>query len=202
MENEVKSGKKRDEILEIIVVVLLGITALLTAWASWVGSLHGGNQAGNYAKSNNLSADGHARWNQAIQELSSDMQLWNTISQLRIDYAYAESQKDTQEMERYEWKLNQIYADNVSDELMAAIDWADEQKEYASPFEKEGFVDSYYADAQAVLDEAQEILEQGEADNTHGDAFGLVLFCFFWVSAVHLTVQITKPLLLLSVLLD
>lgn len=58
--------------------------------------------------------------------------------------------------------------------ILRAIEWADEQEEYASPFEMEGYVDSYFADAQAVLDEAQATLEQGQLDNAHGDAFGLV----------------------------
>ena len=30
--------------IEIITVILLGITALLTAWASYAGSIHGGSQ--------------------------------------------------------------------------------------------------------------------------------------------------------------
>lgn len=174
MAEKVKNKRSRDEILEIIVVVLLGVTALLTAWATWIGSLHGGNQATNYTKSNNIAADGNSRWNQAAQELSEDMSLWNTISELRIEYNFAEEKKDSAEMERCEWKLNQIYNDSVSEELSKAIDWADKQEEYASPFEMEGFVDSYFADAQAVLDEAQTVLEQGQADNAHGDAYGLV----------------------------
>ena len=43
---EVKTeGKKSflsENALEVITVILLGITALLTAWASYVGSIHGG----------------------------------------------------------------------------------------------------------------------------------------------------------------
>lgn len=174
MAEKVKSKRSRDEILEIIVVVLLGVTALLTAWATWIGSLHGGNQATNYTKSNNIAADGNARWNQAAQELSEDMSLWNTISELRIEYSFSEEKQDAAEMERCDWKLNQLYNDSVSEELSKAIDWADKQEEYASPFEMEGFVDSYFADAQAVLDEAQAVLEEGQADNAHGDAYGLV----------------------------
>ena len=113
-------------------------------------------------------------WNQAAQDLTADMQLWNTISELRIEYSFAKEKGDAAEMERIDWKLEQIYADNVSEELQAAIDWADGQEEYASPFDMEGYTDSYFADAQAVLDEAQETLEQGQKDNAHGDAFGLV----------------------------
>lgn len=54
MENENKTvdtvTKKKpdmDKITELVIVIMLGITALLTAWASWIGSLHGGNQATN-----------------------------------------------------------------------------------------------------------------------------------------------------------
>ncbi len=57
------------------------------------------------------------------------------------------------DIERYEWKLDQVMADNVYDEFSAAIDWADAQTEYASPFEMEGYVDSYYTDAAAMYNE-------------------------------------------------
>ena len=39
--------------IEVITAIFLGVTALLTAWATWIGSLHGGNQATNFTKSNN-----------------------------------------------------------------------------------------------------------------------------------------------------
>lgn len=44
-------------------------------------------------------------------------------------------------------------ADNVSDELAAAIEWADAQPDYASPFDKEGFIESYYTEANEKHDE-------------------------------------------------
>lgn len=174
MENVVKGKRSKDDILEIVVVVLLGIVALLTAWATWIGSLHGGNQATNYTKSNNMAADGNAGGTRRCQDLSADMVLWNSITETRIDYAFAEGKGDKVEMERAQWKLDQLAADSVSEGLRAAIDWADAQEEYTSPFAKEGFVESYFADAQAVLDEAQTMLEQGQKDNADGDSFGLV----------------------------
>lgn len=61
-EEEKEKKKKREDLVELFVVVMLGITALLTAWASWIGSLHGGNQATNYATSNNLAAEGNAEY--------------------------------------------------------------------------------------------------------------------------------------------
>lgn len=174
MSEKMKVKKTKEEILEILVVILLGVTAVLTAWASWIGSLHGGNQATNYTKSNNISADGNARWNEASQLLAQDMRLWDQISSLQIDLAFAQEKENVLEVERINWMLEKLYADNVSDSLDEAITWAGEQEQYVSPFAMEGFIDSYYSDAQTVLLEADKVLEQGQKDNQDGDAFGLV----------------------------
>ncbi len=160
--------------LEIIVVILLGITAIFTAWASWIGSLHGGNQATNYTESNNLSAEGNSVYNEAAQNYMQDMMTWNTIAQLRIDYAFAEEKGDQDEMDRIEYLLDQIIGDNCTPEFPAAIEWADAQEDYVTPFEKEGFYESYFESAYEVIDEGKEKLEQGKKDNANGDAFNLV----------------------------
>ena len=59
--------------IEIIVAILLGATALLTVWATWIGSLHGGNQSTNYTKSNNIAAEGNSEYNAGVQLYLSDM---------------------------------------------------------------------------------------------------------------------------------
>lgn len=171
---EGKPKKSRDEIMEIIVVVLLGLVTLLTAWATWIGSLHGGNQATNYTKSNNIAADGNSRWNQASQDLLSDMQLVNRINDLRIELTYAEENGDAEEAEKCQWKIDEIIGNSASEELVEAMQWADAQEEYATPFDMEGFTESYFEDAEAVLAEADEVLKQGQKDNASGDAYGLV----------------------------
>lgn len=190
MQPHKKEKKAPDEILEIVIVILLGITALLTAWASWVGALHGGNQATNYTQSNNVAADGNARWNQAAQLLAEDMTLWNEISGLQIDLSFAQEKGNLVEAERLQWRLDNLYADNVSPELESAITWAGEQVEYASPFEMEGLVESYFEDASLVLDEAETILQAGQEDNKNGDAFGLVTVIY---SMVLFLLGITGP---------
>lgn len=49
-----------------------------------------------------------------------------------------------------------------------------EQGEDTSPFDKEGFTDSYFTDAKETIVEADKLLERGKKDNANGDAFGLV----------------------------
>ena len=136
-ENEKKEVKKAEEKkpfmafldenkLEIVTVILLGITALLTAWASYVGSIHGGNQATNYATSNNLSSDGNAMYNSAVQTLTQDMNVWNTILDYEIEIMYADSINDQNEVEAYVWKLQWFCMDNLSEDMAAIIGYDQE----------------------------------------------------------------------------
>ena len=158
---------------ELLIAILLGISAVLTAWAAWQGSLYDGNQAQAYTEGNATLADGNERWNEASQTVAQDLDTWNQISSLQVDLAYAEYFGDTDTAEAAQYKIDMIMY-SVSDELTAAIDWANEQEEYATPFEMEGFIDSYYADAQAVMDKGYAQIEDGNTANQLGDKQGLV----------------------------
>ena len=168
---------EKENFIELLVVILLGVTALLTAWASWVGSLHGGNQATNYAKSNNLASEGNSEYNSGIQFLMQDMLLVNEISSLLIDQHFAEQRRDRTAYDNLEWKIEQL-SSNMSEELAEAFDWSIEQSELTnenvSPFDNEEFVSTYFVTANELLEEAAEVLEAGEKDGANADAYGLV----------------------------
>ncbi|MGN0680116.1 MAG: hypothetical protein ACI4JS_10675 [Oscillospiraceae bacterium] len=183
---EVKKRSKED-ILEIIIAIFLGVTALATAWASWIGSLHGGNMSTNYTKSNNLAADGNARWNEASQSLMQDMQVWNMISDYQVEILYANDTDNADKMYENAYKIQFICADNLTEEMAALIgynfdfdadaiiDWViNGEQSTVSPFSDEDFINSYYEDAQAVLEESEAVLAEGQSDNTKGDTFNLV----------------------------
>jgi hypothetical protein len=169
---------RRNYILEVLIVVMLGITALLTAWASWQDALHSGNQASNYTQSNNLAAEGNSEYNAGVQTLMQDMLAYNEYNSMNIDYTFAEESGNALEMERLEWKLDEFATASISPELMQAIEWAWDQSDNGgqtvSPFDQEGFTDSYFTAANDLLAQSQEKLSEGEADNKRADSFGLV----------------------------
>ena len=191
------NGKKvffTEERLEMFIAIFLGITALLTAWATWIGSLHGGNQATNYTTSNNIAAEGNSMWNEASQQYMQDLIVWNSIVDYQTELEIAEMEGDTAKADIISAKIDLLIYDSCSDEFAEAIEWAFAQEEWASPFDKEGFMDSYYADAQAVLDESQEYLAQGQEDNSNGDRFGLVTVIYSLVLFLLGIVGIFKKL--------
>lgn len=182
-----KVKRSKEDILEIIIALFLGITALATAWASWIGSLHGGNMSTNYTRSNNIAADGNARWNEASQSLMRDMQIWNQISDYEVEILYANEINNMDQAYESAYKIMYICADNLSEEMAALIgyqfdfdaddiiDWVSNSEEStSSPFGDEEFVESYYTDAREILAESEAILAEGQSDNTKGDTFNLV----------------------------
>lgn len=171
-------SEKFSSILELIIVVLLGITAVLTAYASWQASLYDGNQASSYTKSTSTLGEANSLYNEAYQFIAQDMATWNQITDLRTDLAYAQDKNDTVEADRLQYKLDQIMYNNVDGHLQEAINWADQQQDYASPFDKEGFLESYYTEANAMYAEGQALMDEGQKANDLGDKQGLVTVIF------------------------
>lgn len=193
-----KPKRSKEDILEIIIAVFLGITALTTAWASWIGSLHGGNMSTNYTKSNNIAADGNARWNEASQTIMQDMQVWNLISDYQVGILYAgSSMEETDDRtqlaalqdKQYEnaYKIQFICSDNLSEGMAQMIDYSfdftaediidwvcNNEKATVSPFSDEEYVESYYAEARELIAESEAVLKEGQDDNQKGDTFNLV----------------------------
>lgn len=177
--NESKTGAKDDsehksERIEIIVAILLGITAVATAWASWQGALHGSQQDQKYTIVNNLTAEANSLYNEGMQNLNQDMLVWNQLSGLQIDLEFAEDKGDAEEVEKIEYKIGQIMDDSVSEEYHNAITWAEEQEGFATPFDNKEYVDTYFEASWEKFDEAETTMKAGDANNTHGDNQGLV----------------------------
>lgn len=167
-----KSGSSINK-LEIIVAVLLGATALLTAWATWIGSLHGGNQSTNYTMSNNLAADGNAEYNAGIQLYLSDIMTWNTLMEYTFELALAETENNQDKVELINQKL-ETYADqNASEILSEGLAWMEETGE-DSPFKMPDIEEKYFASANEKIEQSQELLREGQNDNAKGDAYNLV----------------------------
>lgn len=188
-----KVKKTLDEIIEIIVVAMLGITALLTAWGSWIGSLHGGNQATSYTTSNNLAAEGNSEYNAGVQQMNQDMLLWNDISDMQMEISFAQERNDNATVEKVctqlFFKLNENLSErmaeaigwnySLSDEELAdpvgtLLQWLEDDEAYSSPFFDEEYLAGYFDTANELLAQSQEALEAGKQANANGDAYGLV----------------------------
>ena len=189
----IKTKKSPEERLELIVVIMLGITALLMAWGSWIGSLHGGEQATSYTTSNNLASEGNSEYNAGVQQMNQDMQLWSEISDMQMEISFAQENNDPTTVSKVSYQLFYKLDENLTERMAQAIGWnyvlseeeyADPEgtvaawletdAAYTSPFFDEAYLQAYFDTANDLLAQSQEQLELGKISNQNGDAFGLV----------------------------
>ena len=159
--------------IETIVAILLGITTLLSAWAAWIGHLHGGLQSINFTESNNIASQGTAEYNLGMQAYLADYMSWNTIKDYNYELEAAKVDGNETKIKITEDKLETFKKNSVSEILAEGIRWMEENNE-DNPFKMPGIENRYFESAQKTVDKSQEHLEEGKRDNTKGDSYMLV----------------------------
>lgn len=159
--------------VETIVAVLLGITTLLSAWASWIGHLHGGIQSINFTKSNNTASKSTAGYNLGMQAYLADYISWNTLRDYNYELEAAKADGDKKKTKIIEEKIKEFKKQSISEILAEGIKWMEKNKE-DDPFKMPGIVDKYFETAKETFDESRNLLEEGMRDNTKGDSYMLV----------------------------
>ena len=160
--------------IETIVAVLLGVTTLLSAWASWIGHLHGGLQSINFTRSNNESAHGTAASNVGMQAYLADYMTWNTLRDYNYELEVANADGDKEKAALIKEKIAKFKKQNVDGGILAeGIKWMEENKE-DDPFKMPGMAEKYLEEGSKEFNKSQELLEEGKRDNTKGDSYMLV----------------------------
>ena len=172
-------GKKKkkpfltEKKVEVLVAILLGVTTLLSAWVSWIGSLHSGIQSINFTKSNNAASEGTAEYNVSLQLFIADNVVWNTLSDYYFDLETAKANGDQAQVKLLTDKIDYFTKQNASETLIEAVQWM-EKNGKNNPFEMPGINEKYFGSAEAKIEESHELLAEGQRDNTKGDSYNLV----------------------------
>ena len=174
-ELKVKKRERRDKVFETVRAVLLGVATLLVAWSTWIGSLHTGLQETHFTESNNLASSATVLYSDASELLVQDIMTWNSILDCYLDSLEAQEKGDELAQQVAEAKF-EILLEECSPEFKEAITWALEEEK--SPFEKEGYIESYYTEADDLLQQSQAMLEEGKSDNLRSDRNGLATVIF------------------------
>lgn len=159
--------------IETVVAILLGITTLLSAWASWISHLHGGLQSIHFTESNNIASEGTAQYNLGMQLYLADYMAWNTAKDYYYELETAKLDGDQAKIDLITEKIKSFEEQNASDILTEGVKWMEENNE-DNPFKMPGMTEKYFETAQQTVEESQERLEEGKRDNTKGDSYQLV----------------------------
>jgi len=133
--------------LEFIIALLLGLVSIATAYASFQATVYNGQTAGFYAEGTYQRTKAESYFVEDNQTFVQDAQLVDRLAELRIDMQSPDATVAASASAKY----TQLYGQSVSDELDAAITWADEQNaadptSFTNPIENEKYVDDLFAD--------------------------------------------------------
>lgn len=152
--------------LELIIAVLLGLVAIVTAYASFQSSLYDGKMTQAYTIGSNLSTEAESLYLEGNQQYVQDAQLYDRLTDLALDAQNPDPAIAAAAQDKYDV----IYFQSVSEEFGAAIEWADAQNAadpefYYSPLDNEdyqAFLFGTYAEKKDLADAT--ILEGDEAN--------------------------------------
>ncbi len=200
-DNTIDNEEKNKDRLEFLVAILLGITAVFTAWATWIGSLHGGNQATNYTASNNAAAEANGLKSVGTTKMTGDLILCLDIENLVMDFLvagmYGDEERELSDSFKIARGMNQF---NYADFAIKYFEW--DREDYrnakmaeATPQEQINYVwnwattvyenhgkipeyvdfdEAYFSEANKKMEEAEQLLIAGNKDNEYGDSYNLV----------------------------
>lgn len=156
--------------IELIIAILLGLVAVVTAWASFQGSLYDGQMTQKYTVGSNLATEAESLYLEGNQQYVQDAQLINQLRALQIDAGAGDALAQQ--------KFETIYFEAVSPELDAAIIWADEQNQadpdlYYSPLDNEDYLAALFGDYAEQSDLAVATIAEGDDANTQSDKLTL-----------------------------
>lgn len=155
---------------EIIIAILLGVVSIATAYASFQSSLYGGQQAQAYTNGTNLRTTAESLYLEGNQQYVQDSQLWQTLTELRLDIA----NPDPAISAAAQIKYDTVYFQSVSDDFGAAIERADAENEanpdfYVDPSNDEDYQATLFSEYTDTKDKADKTIAEGDQANVYGD---------------------------------
>lgn len=143
---------------EIVLAILLGLSAVLVAWTTYQSGLLNGASIKEMNRSIRVSDEASQQWNEGNQDYQSQVTLF-------LDYAKADLDGDT---DTAEFILEEL----MEDDFYAAVQWSeDPANEADSPFVDENpeWVVAGWVEAEKLDAEADELFKSGEDFNTRSD---------------------------------
>lgn len=158
--------------LELIIVVLLGIVSVATAYTSFQAALYDGMTASAYSQAQNAQTEAESLYLEANQMFIQDTQTWARMTELTVDMDSADPAVAAAAEAKFD-NLHFVMVDEVFD---AAITQSNEQSTadaYVSPFDSEDYLAARFGAWSQEDQRSQALFADAEEFNTHGDRLQL-----------------------------
>jgi hypothetical protein len=156
--------------IELIIAIMLGLIAVVTAYASFQSALYDGQMTQKYTVGSNLATEAESLYLEGNQQYTQDAQLFDRLTDLALDTQNPDPAIAAAAAEKYDT----IYFQSVSEEFDAAIQWADEQNAadpelWYSPLDNEDYQAFLFGSYAEQKDLADTTIAEGDVANGLSD---------------------------------
>lgn len=156
---------------ELIIVILLGLVSLGTAYASFEASLYGGIQQSSYTKGNNIQTEAESLYLEGNQQYQKDSQ---TIAQLQQLTAAAEAGDPYAQAQYDELSFISVTGTDLEPAIdAAAAQDAAEPDFWHDPQADEDYQAALFGAYGEKADEGAALIDRGDEANSLGDRLTL-----------------------------
>ena len=189
---------------EVIIVTLLGIVSVSTAYVSFQASLYDSKMFQEYAVGQNMKTEAESMYLEANQQYAQDAQTLVALDQLNVEIASSNREVSALASKKYD----AVYFGGVSEVFGQAIDRASELNnqgtgDYVSPQEDEEYLEDLFGAYTEKNIAADDQMKQGDAYNTYADKLilytVLMALCLFLLG-VAAVVSLVKTKFSISVI--
>lgn len=160
--------------LEVLIVVLLGLVSVTTAWASFQAALYDSAMSAAYAQASTAATEAESLYQEGLQTLRQDEYVWNRLVELTMD----QQSSDPEIVSLAELKFSNLHSSSVSTELQAAIEWSNAQSDAdpeasVSPFDSDEYLSVLFAPYNEMRATSTEHTVEGDEFNALSDRLTL-----------------------------
>jgi len=164
---EARPAAKRRISIELVVVIMLGIASVATAYASFQSSLWDSVMAGSYTRGQNAKTEAESVYLEANQQYIQDAQTYSQLVLLGVDALST----DPALVEAADAKIAALAMTGIDEALEAALAWSNATGEY--PLDSEDYLEARFGEYRTMLDQAAEHVTAGDRANGFGDRLTL-----------------------------
>jgi len=165
--DEAEPPARRRFNIELVVVILLGIASVATAYASFQSSLWDSVMTSSYTRAQQTKTEAESTYLEANQQYAQDAQTYSQLVILGVDALSA----DPVLVESAETKITALSMTSVDEVLEAALAWSNATGDY--PLNSDDYLESRFGDYRVLQDQAAEYITRGDQANGHGDRLTL-----------------------------
>ncbi len=160
--------------IELITAILLGLVAIVTAYASFQSSLYDGLMTQKYTVGSNEATLAESLYLEQNQQWLQDVQTYNRLDELLFDAESSDPELSAAAFAKYDW----LYFTSVSDGFDAAIQNvealnAEDPDIYYSPSDDEIYQEDLFAGYYEQKDIADAHIAEGDAASALSDRLTL-----------------------------